>query len=419
MNHDLLKTIIFDQHEVIRNARIVPREHFFETNANYILVGPRRAGKSTLLYSMARKLFENGVGWERIIYINFEDERLMEFSSADFNDILAVQAELSPLEGFFFFDEIQNVAGWEKFARRLADSGKRVCITGSNAKMLSVEMEAALGGRYMSRLVYPYSFAEYLDAKGTRRDASALRSTSGLGRISASVGEYLHTGGFPESLNYENKREYLSSILSKVLLGDLVARNGLRNDAAVRLLIKKISETVCSEVSYSRLCGMVKAVGVNTTKDSVISYIQYAMDAYLLFTAQNHFAEFSERESTPRYYFTDNGLLGLFLWDKDTALLENLVAIHLKRKYGEVRFLKSQRHGIDVDFYIPETGLAIQVAYRLSTEAREREISALTRLARHFPSAKNFVVVTMDEQDSLDLEGLHIPVIPVGKFLLE
>lgn len=110
------------------------------------MTGLRRAGKSTLLYKVARDLVASGIGWERIIYINFEDERLAEFEMGDFNDILLVQSELSRELGFFFFDEVQNVAGWEKFARRLADAGKRVYITGSNAKMLSGEVATTLGG---------------------------------------------------------------------------------------------------------------------------------------------------------------------------------------------------------------------------------------------------------------------------------
>ena len=151
MDKELLKTIITDQHEIIRNAEIVDREYIFEPNANYVLTGLRRAGKSTLLYKIARNLVESGISWNRIIYINFEDERLSEFKLTDFNDIVSVQAELSDEKGFFFFDEIQIINGWEKFARRLADAKERVYITGSNAKMLSREIETTLGGRFFTK----------------------------------------------------------------------------------------------------------------------------------------------------------------------------------------------------------------------------------------------------------------------------
>ena len=172
MNHELLKTVIYDQHQIIRDAVIVPRQYILEPNGNYVLVGLRRAGKSTMLYQKVRELIASGVAWEQIIYINFEDERLSEFKVADFNDIISVQAEMSNQKGYFFLDEIQNIEGWEKFARRLADSKERVYITGSNAKMLSKDIETTLGARYLTLYVSPYSFAEYLSAhKKKYRDA--------------------------------------------------------------------------------------------------------------------------------------------------------------------------------------------------------------------------------------------------------
>lgn len=144
MNHALLKSVIYDQHEFIRDFQIVPRNYEFEENGNYVLVGLRRAGKSTLLYKIVLDLVASGVGWEQIIYINFEDERLSEFTVADFNDILSVQSELSNKKGYFFLDEVQNITGWEKFARRMADAKEHIYITGSNAKMLSREIETTM-----------------------------------------------------------------------------------------------------------------------------------------------------------------------------------------------------------------------------------------------------------------------------------
>ena len=118
MNHATLKRIIFDQHEVIRNTRVIPRRYELDPEANYVITGLRRAGKSTLLYRVVQDLVEQGVTWERNIYINFEDERLADFSVNVFQDIPLVQNELSDERGYFFFDEIQNVEHWEKFVRR-------------------------------------------------------------------------------------------------------------------------------------------------------------------------------------------------------------------------------------------------------------------------------------------------------------
>lgn len=251
MNHDILKRVIFDQHRIIRDFEIVKRPGYeFDINANYILVGIRRCGKSTLLYSLVQDLIKEGKDWNQIIYINFEDERLDEFTLSDFDDILSVQKELSEKEGWFFFDEIQNILGWEKFARRMADSREHTYITGSNARMLSSEMESRLGGRYLSKYVIPYTFTEYLDAGGIERNAGALFSTKGEGEIRKAFNDYFYYGGLPETINLKNKREYLSSVYSKIMLSDIASRNNIRNLNGLRLLIKKMGESVKDDVIF-------------------------------------------------------------------------------------------------------------------------------------------------------------------------
>ena len=415
MKHEVLKRIIFDQHEVIRNSEIMKRDYTFEKQANYVLVGLRRAGKSTLLYSIVRDLIDSGVSWERIIYVNFEDERLSEFKIEDFNDILTVQAELSDEKGFFFFDEIQNVPGWEKFARRIADAKERVYITGSNAKMLSREIGTTLGGRFLTKYISPYSFTEYLCAKQV---GTSTVSTRDEGRVRGEFSAYFRNGGLPETLLFQNKRDYLSSVCQKILLGDIVARNGLRNDTGIKILIKKIAESVRSEISYSKLHNALKAIGVSLSKDAVIDYISFIKDSYLVFDIQNYYLKFSERESTPKYYFSDNGILNLFLLDKDTALLENLVAVTLKERYEEVFYLKSPKTGVDVDFYIPQEKTAVQVAYSVSGEAREREISSLVRLSEASDSPEKYIIITYEEEETVSVGSISIRIIPIYKFLL-
>lgn len=158
---------------------------------------------------------ESGVEWNRIIYINFEDERLAEFRIGDFNDILSAQSELSRQSGFFFFDEIQNVDGWERFARRLADAGERVWITGSNANMLSSQIATTLGGRYFVKHVTPYRFDEYLDAANVPHDAEALYATKTRGAIAGAFDTFYQNGGFPESLRYNSPREYAEACTKK------------------------------------------------------------------------------------------------------------------------------------------------------------------------------------------------------------
>ena len=418
MNHDILKEVIFDQHEIIKKTKIVPRDYDFDLNANYVLIGLRRAGKSTLLYKIVKDLVEKGIEWNQIIYINFEDERLAEFSLNDFNDLLSVQAELSDKIGYFFLDEVQNIEGWEKFARRMADSKEHTFITGSNAKMLSQEIENRLGGRYLTKYITPYNFTEFLTARQIDFSDKAIFGTKESGKIKREFSEYFYFGGFPETLNYQNKREYVSSIYQKVLLGDIAARNSIRNPNGLQILMKKIAESVKDEISYSKLHNILKTIGVKISKDIVIDYIGYAKQSFLIFTIKNYFSKFVEKETTPKYYFNDNGLLNLFLNKEEPRLLENLVAINLWNNYkGNVYYLKTQN--LDVDFFIEETGTAIQVAYSITNISDDRETKSLVEAAKTLKEAKEFVIITYEEEKELNIDGVKIQVIPVWKWLLK
>lgn len=421
MNHEIIKQIIFEQRQIIKNAKIVNREYCFEPEANYILVGLRRAGKSTLLYKIARDLVEKGVEWNQIIYVNFEDERLSEFSINDFNDIVQTAGELSADKAYYFLDEIQNIGGWEKFARRMADAGERVYITGSNATMLSQEMSASLGGRFWTKEIMPYNFKEYLEALEVRYDEEAIYTAKLNGMIRANAKKYMVEGGFPEALHFLDKRAYVENVYQKVLLGDIAGRYGIRNIQALRVLLKKIAETVMSEVSYTKLSNAVSSVGIKCSKDSIISYANYAMNAYLIFETKNYIAKFTEQESIPRLYFSDNGLINLFLLNKNSALLENMVATSLIRKYKEdTYYFKSAKTGIDIDFYIPKAAMAVQVTYTLNEADMDREINSLIAISK-FENEKvdQYIIVTYeDDEKVIETEGIQIKVMPLYKFLL-
>lgn len=213
---------------------------------------------------------------------------------------------------------------------------------------------------------------------------------------------------------------YVESVYQKVLLGDIAARWGVRNVQALRVLMKKVAETVRGKVSYTALHGMLRARGMPVSKDAVIDYISYAEEAYLIFEVHNAVAKFVERQGSPEYYFSDNGLLNLFLRDRDTALLENEVAVALRDVYGDgVFYLKSSKTGIDVDFYVPDEGLAIQVAYSIRGEARQREVGSLTRLVAVQPDMRRLVIVTKQEREEIVEDGVKIEVIPCWRFLLQ
>lgn len=255
MRHDIIKRVILDMRQVIQDTDITDREYRFDEKANYILVGVRRSGKSTLLYKLARDLVKMGADWDQICYVNFEDDRLMEFTNKDFDDIIESAHEFTDKKIYYFFDEIQNIDGWERFARRLADHKERVYITGSNARMLSSEMEARLGGRYISKMIMPFSLAEALDYRHIPHDSEALLTTSLTGQIRGASNEYFYAGGLPESLDFKNKRDYIQNVYDKVLLGDIISRNKLKNPEAMRLLMKKLPKLLCMKCPLISLQG--------------------------------------------------------------------------------------------------------------------------------------------------------------------
>ena len=144
--------------------------------------------------------------------------------------------------------------------------------------MLSREISTTLGGRYLTKYVTPYDFDEYLTAQNVPHDTRALLQTKANGRIRSYCAEYLQYGGFPEAIQYTAKREYISSVYQKILLGDIITRNGIRNDYAIKILMKKLAESVKSEISYTKLHGILKSIGISVGKESIIDYIQYAKD---------------------------------------------------------------------------------------------------------------------------------------------
>lgn len=422
MNHDVIKRVIFDQRRVIQRMRIVPRRYVLEPGANYIIVGMRRAGKSTLLYERARELVAQGAEWSQVVYVNFEDERLLGFTLADFDDVVQTAAELTDEEPYFFLDEVQNVVGWERFARRLADERRRVYVTGSNAEMLSSEMEQRLGGRYLVCELMPYCLDEYLTACGIDHGEEALLTADLVGRVQGATGDYLREGGLPESVGFLDRRSYAEGVYQKVLLGDIAARHAIRSVPTLRMLVKKVAETVTSEVTFASLRKAVCATGASISVDSVIDYLSYAEDAYLLFRTRNCASRFSQREGTPRFYFCDNGVLGLFLVDRASSLLENAVALGLRRRFGDgVYYFKSARTGIDVDFYVPDASLAVQVSYTLDSGSEGREVASLVALARdgRLAPRRSVIVTYADDERTIEAGGTRVEVIPLWRFLLE
>ena len=353
--------------------------------------------------------------------MNFEDERLLEMTSDDLNTILEIGLELSGTRNkpYLFLDEIQNIDGWEKFVRRIADMKYKVNITGSNSKMLSSEIASTLGGRFVIMNVYPYSFAEYLVANGKKKNYLDTISTSDKAEVLSLYNEYVTFGAFPELVDIKNKRTFLSSIYQIVYLGDIITRNKITNDFAVKLLLKKIAESITKPLSFTRLANIAKSAGTSLGKQTVINYVGYMNDSYLIFPLTNYAAKLVKKETSPKYYFMDTGLVGLMLLDCKSAQLENLVAIELIRRYGRENVFYFENN-VQIDFYVPDEKLAIQVSLQIldCLDTRERETRAFVKLHNFIPDAK-CLIITNSEEASLECDGIPISVLSAWKWLLE
>ena len=415
ISKDLVKVLIAEYQRIASNVQFIDRDYKIEDKLNYVFVGLRRAGKSYLMFRQIQKLLKKGHSIDEILYFNFEDDRLTNLETADLDLIKICYEEMYNYKPIFFLDEIQIVPNWEKFARRLADQNYRVYITGSNAKMLSNEIATTLGGRYMIRNVYPFSFKEFLFSAGI--DVNEKNAIFHFrNEINKHFETYFRSGGLPETLKADDKREWLSNLYQKVFFGDLIARYQIRNDFALRVLIRKLAESVRQPSSFSRLANVVSASGKKITTDTVIDYLEYLKESWLIFSMENFAAKLADKESNKKHYFIDNGILNLFLLDPQTSLLENLVAIQLRRLYGdEVYYYNSN---VEVDFYLPESQLAIQACYSLSdVETYNREVNGLLQLAKYI-EIKKMLIITKDEERVTSENGVDIEVIPIWKWLL-
>ena len=423
MNKQIIKTIISAKQQEIEGLELLSRDNLFEDNSNYVLMGIRRSGKSYTLYQDILRHLTNGINKvEDILYVNFEDERIASITSEELGDILTAYLEMyDQKHPLIYLDEIQNITGWEKFARRLSESKYRVMITGSNAKMLSREIASSLGGSYISRDIFPFSFEEYLLYHGISLDKNWLYQPDTRLMVYRHFNEYFYYGGFAESFDKVNKREWLTSLYQKILMGDIVERNKVRNPRVLRLLARKLADSVMQPTTLKRLERIIKSSGDSISQTVLKDYLDYMEDAYLIFSVPNLISPLTEQQTIMKRYFADNGILNIFLFNGETKLLENLVAVHLNRLYHntkeELRLFYYNKN-VEVDFCVPEINQAIQVSYTIDdAETYEREVGGLVKFLKAF---KNYhgIIITWDTEKTIQEGSLSIEVLPVWKWLL-
>ncbi|MBR0047825.1 MAG: ATP-binding protein [Prevotella sp.] len=424
MDKQIIKTVIAEKQQQIGKTKLLQRAGHFDEHSCYVLVGIRRSGKSYTLYQdMQAKLSAGKATHEDFLYINFEDERLASIKSEELGLLLDAYCEMyDQKHPLIYLDEIQNIAGWEKFARRLAEEKRQVMITGSNAKMLSREIASTLGGSYIQCNIYPFSFEEYLNYYGIQLDKNWTFQPDIRLTVLRHFNEYFYRGGFAESFDKTDKREWLTSLYQKILMGDIVERNKIRNPRIFRLLARKLADSVMQPTTLKRLEHIIKSTGDSISPTVLKDYLDYMEDAYLIFSIPNLVSPLTEQQTIVKRYFADNGILNLFLTGGETKLLENIVAIHLNKLYpntAEELRLFYYNKGVEIDFCIPEVNKAIQVSNSIDDlDTYEREVGGLIKFLKAYKQYQG-TIITWDTERQITEDGITIEAIPVWKWLLQ
>ena len=417
MDKNIAKKLILENQQMVKELSFIRRNVEFEPHSCYVLVGLRRVGKSYMLYQRIHDLLQQGHSIEEFLYFNFEDDRLTDIQLSDLDLIKQAYEEIFEHKPIFMLDEIQLVDGWEKFARRLADHKYLVYITGSNAKMLSKEISTTLGGRYIVQNVFPFSFQEFLKSKDIQLEKQWEYLDNA--HIKRAFNEYFHFGGLPELVLREEpfKRQWLGNLYNKIYFGDLISRYNIRNTTGLKVLVRKLAESIKQPQSYNRLANIVSTVAGKVKQETIVDYLEYIKETCMIFSIENIEAKLQDKISNKKYYFIDNGILNLFLLDPETSLLENMVAIYLYETYGEDLYYYNDN--IEVDFCLFEHGKAIQVSYSIQDDKTfERETKALLAYSKRF-DCKELFIITMDEEKEINLDGNVIQIIPLWKMLLK
>ncbi len=413
MNKIQIKEIILDQNKYKEEENIISRDIFSEVEKDVknpfiiIISGLRRSGKSTLLKQIMKK--------HEGYYVNFDDDRLVQFKLEDFQLLYETLIEIYGEKKNFYFDEIQNISGWERFVRRLHDEKEKVFVTGSNASMLSRELGTHLTGRHLNVTIFPFSFKEFLKLRGIEINNESLFVTKEKSKIKRNFEKYLFEGGLPEYLKTENK-EYLKTLYENILYRDIIVRYKLTNEKAIKELVNLAANSISKEISFNSIKKLL-GLGSSTT---VKEYFDYLENAYLIFLVPKfNYSLKKQIYSNKKVYLIDNALatqLGFRYSNDYGKLLENLVFIELKRKGKEILYY-SDKH--ECDFVIREKtkiNQAIQVCYEFNEENKNREINGLLEAMKEFKLNQG-LILTYDQED--ELEKKKIILKPVWKWLLE
>ena len=413
MEKNVISQIVIEQKKIFeKDIHIIQRDspkNILSSPKIIVITGVRRCGKSTLLRQLSKQ-------YNHCNYINFEDERLIDFTYQDFNTLLEVFLSLHPESKTFFFDEIQEVIGWEKFVRRLFTAGYKIFITGSNATLLSSEIATSITGRNLTNELYPFSFKEYLSyCKFSTKD---IFTTKEKALLSKHLSEYIHYGGFPEIVQSKDFEE-LAQIYQDIIIKDLLVRQKIRDSKDFRELSLFLLSNVGKKISFNNLKELLEFS--NTSK--VKNYIDFLREAYIFFIINKYDPSLKKQiVNKKKVYAIDTGLVNAVSFqfsENKGRLLENAVFLELKRRNKEIYYFEDKK---ECDFIIKSGRTitqTIQVADNLSDpKTRKREIEGLKLAMGKFNLAKG-LIITYDAEEKIVEDNKQIDIIPFWKWSLK
>lgn len=417
---NIIKRLIVDFQERPVPSRI-SRDLSFPIDSGKVisLIGVRRSGKTSVLLKTIEQL-KKTLDKRRIVYLNFEDDRLDKLTIAELDLLIEAYYELYPTlrenRTYWFFDEIQNIEGWEKFIRRMHDTEiGQIFITGSSAKLLSSELATSLRGRTLCYEIFPFSFREYLRYQKVEIN---IHSSASRALIKHHFDHYLLHGGFIECFNQNDdvERRILRDYLDLVIYRDIIDRFGVANRTLLKHLIKYLFANPATLISYNKLYNEFRSQGFKISKDTLIDYFSYLSDAFAAFSVPIYRRSIREEQRNPKkVYIIDNGykrLYDAFAGQDIGKLYENLVFLHLRRKTPELFYFKQK---YEVDFYAMDT--LFNVCATIAKPAtRRRETRALEEAMAHLKKNESFLL-TEDAEETIRTASGNIHVLPAWKWL--
>ena len=422
MERQKLETVLRDQKqefETLLSGSWCHRKEEKLVNLNsrlaQVVIGVRRSGKSTLCINVIK-----AAGVE-FAYLNFEDENLIDFKAEDLNMALECLYQIYGDFNHLFLDEIQNVDGWQHFVNRLLRGGMHILMTGSNAKLLSSELATHMTGRYIPIELYPFSFAEYCEARGL---SSAHGTTREKGLLHGAFDEYMKEGGFPELIGEGRKEAYIDELVGGILRNDIEKRYGIRYTASFERLAQHLMNMAPVKINNVELSNEFGFKSSHTADN----YVEYLERAYLLCMVSKHSYKSQIRVHNKKAYPVDIALMNrrkdAFAGENLGWRLESVVLVELLRRYRsqgmDIAYLQ-ERSG-ECDFLVcrgRNTELAVQVSYDISKESTlRREIKGLL-LASDKTGCRNLLLITDHEERTIRENGLTINVVPAYSWLVD